>query len=400
MSVAAAHAEPLTSGLLLSADDLPSPRLAALRRAEAWRLLKQLGAEVPEAARPLADLARSAPDRAVDVLMEPSSAVLARTGRAIEAASAWMLELARQGALTRSIELRGPRIVSPTLSLTLAWGARVRLSVANERLSLDGEGPSRSWPLTRDALLADRDPRLDVSETFVPLARRAHGVLRFATVDTNPLAMLETHPDKSGNALSLGGRDASAWEQSLREAIAILERHVPGVLDEMAMLSLLLVPVGYDAERHVSASYREYVGACYLTLHPDVRTLAEAIVHEFQHNKLNLASYHDVLLENAHGVMVRSPVRPDLRPLWGILLAVHAFVPVAELYRRMLDAGDRGPVEKRLADIVARNDEGLATLREHARPTRVGAALLDEIASLHAQHLRLRLDRPGAVSWE
>jgi HEXXH motif-containing protein len=127
--------------------------------------------------------------------------------------------------------------------------------------------------------------------------------------------------------------------------------------------------------------------------------MAEAMVHEFQHNKANLASYHDALLDNPAGTLVRSPVRPDPRPIWGVLLAVHAFVAVAELYRRMSASGD-GSVRARLGDVIARNDEGLRTLRQHARPTRIGAALLEELEGLHAEHLALALPGPAAAAWE
>src|SRR5205085_553303 len=77
----------------------------------------------------------------------------------------------------------------------------------------------------------------------------------------------------------------------------------------------------------------------YLTLNPNAMTMAEAVVHEFQHNKFNVVADEVAFLTNAFHPLYPSPVRPDPRPLWGILLAVHAFLPVAELYRRLRDAG-------------------------------------------------------------
>ena len=106
-----------------------------------------------------------------------------------------------------------------------------------------------------------------------------------------------------------------------------------------------IIPVGYDAVRHLSASYREAVGTVYLTLHPSVMIMTEAVIHEFQHNKFNVSAYSADYLSNAFHPLYKSPVRPDPRPLWGILLAVHAFLPVAELYRRMRD--DRPPAGRR-----------------------------------------------------
>ena len=76
-------------------------------------------------------------------------------------------------------------------------------------------------------------------------------------------------------------------------------------------------------------------------------------------------------------------MRPDPRPLHGVLLAVHAFVPVARLYERMREAGHplarRPGFEARSCQVVAGNHDGIATLCEHALPTRFGAPVLEEL---------------------
>ncbi len=386
-----------SSGLLLP--DASHARLIALRRAEAFRLLKAHAAAGDiEVASALAELARSSKADAADVLMDPAAAVLARSDRFALAGDAWMFELAHRGLLKKRFVMRGQRVISLPLRLSLAWPQGVRMTLSAKHLELNGGGPASTLSLTRESLLEARDPRLTVRETFAPLLdANAHGEVLFALDDPNPLAMIEAHPDKDGNALSLGDFDVAAWTHSLSEALEMIARHLPGVVDEMRLLSLLAVPVGYHAEKHVSASYREYVGACYLTLHPNVHTLAEALVHEFQHNKANLASHHDPLLENAQGTLVRSPVRPDLRPLWGVLLAVHAFVPVAELFLRIWKSGSNH-VRDRLRDVIQKNEEGLQTLREHARPTRIGAMLIEEMSDLHAVHRSVEFGAPKGSS--
>ena len=85
------------------------------------------------------------------------------------------------------------------------------------------------------------------------------------------------------------------------------------------------------------------------------------------------------MLENALEPLYASPVRPDPRPLHGVLLAVHAFVPVARLYERMIEQGATG-LEARFRDVVRVNREGMSVLLPNARPTRVGQGLLDELA--------------------
>ncbi|MCA9639184.1 MAG: hypothetical protein KC492_00785, partial [Myxococcales bacterium] len=174
-------------------------------------------------------------------------------------------------------------------------------------------------------------------------------------------------------------------------AFSTIESHYPELAQEMQLVMQSYHPVGYDPERHLSASYAEAIGAAYLSLHPDSMTLSEALIHEFCHNKINTLFAGDQLLENAFEPLFSSPVRPDPRPLYGVLLAVHAFVPVAELYRRMLEAGaavSASPAFRaRYEQIVAKNLDGIATLRTHASPTPTGAWCLAELfAWADAQH--------------
>lgn len=207
--------------------------------------------------------------------------------------------------------------------------------------------------------------------------------IALALADDNPLAMDEAHPDKRGNALSLGDRSSDEWSRSLEDALARVARHLPELREEMTLGLAQIVPVGFEPERHLSASYREAIGTIYLTLHPDPMTMTEAVVHEFQHTKLNALAELDPLLENAFSPLYASPVRPDPRPLHGVLLAVHAFLPNALLYSRMRDAADPLSATVRFAarhaEIVRGNRSGLDVLLEHARPTAIGRALLDEL---------------------
>lgn len=205
------------------------------------------------------------------------------------------------------------------------------------------------------------------------------GAIVLALEDNNPLAMHEAHPDKPGNAVDLGGHQAREWVASLREALGIVRAHLPDLRDEMDLYVQQIVPVGFYADKHLSASYREAIGTLYLSLHPNALTMVEALVHEFQHNKLNALLESDRVLENGQEPLYPSPVRPDPRPLHGVLLAVHAFVPVALLYQRMMAGGDARASERRLREIARINREGTDVLRAHARPTPVGKALLDEL---------------------
>ena len=217
----------------------------------------------------------------------------------------------------------------------------------------------------------------------------APGVV-LAQHDNNPISDFEAHPDKTGNQLDLGDAPVEAWRASLVASLDLIERQLPVLRAEMDLVLQTLVPVGTDDQAHLSASYREAIGQVYLTLHPKLMTMAEALVHEYQHNKLNMLFHLDPVMENAYWPLYKSPVRPDPRPLHGVMLAAHAFVPVAEMYRRMADSGDpeaqRGGFEGRWRQIVAKNTEALDVLVAHAQPSPAGRQVIDEMVALNNEH--------------
>lgn len=306
-----------------------------------------------------AALTSSPPGALAAILRRPHAAALVRTLRVTApAASAALLtellatlahDLLHLGVLPAPLALRAtpPRVVS-LLSRTVTTY------------------PARTVTRPFHALYEDDERALD--ETVLALA------------DNNPLSMFEAHPDKQGNAIDLGGRPVPEWTVALRSAFDLVAQHLPELREEMRLFVQAIVPVGYDAEQHLSASYREALGTVYMTLHPSPMTMVEALVHEFSHHKLNALFEVDDVLENAFSPLYPSPVRPDPRPLHGVLLAVHAFVPVARLYEKMQAGGDRRAGATRYAEIVRGNREGTEVLRAHARPTAVGRGLIDELS--------------------
>jgi len=172
---------------------------------------------------------------------------------------------------------------------------------------------------------------------------------------------------------------------SLRQTLALIRVGLPALYAEMELALHQIVPVGYDESRHLSASFRENLGTASPPLHPQPMTMVEAVVHEFSHNKLNALFEIDLVLHNAFDPLFASPVRPDPRPLHGVLLAVHAFLAVESLYRALRKLNHpvcKGPgFETRLDSIAAGNRAGLQTL-ENAEPTDAGARLLAELRAL------------------
>jgi HEXXH motif-containing protein len=212
--------------------------------------------------------------------------------------------------------------------------------------------------------------------------------LEFAMYDSNPLSMYEAHPEKWGNAISLGDKSLQHWLGAFREALDHIKVGLPEWYEELKHTLRRIVPVGYLPERHLSASYREAPGLAYLTLCDDPLTIAEAIVHETQHSKVNALSWIDPVVHNGLTTWTQSPVRPDLRPLWGVLLAVHAFVPVAAMYDRLASMGH--PVSqterfaRRRAEILAGNHRGMVAVLEKSEASEQGGRMIREMNRLHS----------------
>lgn len=204
--------------------------------------------------------------------------------------------------------------------------------------------------------------------------------------DTNVLWSEEAHPDKEGNAIDLGGHPVDEWLARIDEALALIEVALPTLFAELRLSLRRIVPVGYEPEMHLSASYVEAPGQIYITLHPNALTMAEAIIHETQHGKLNALSWLDAVLHNGRSEWTTSPVRDDLRPLMGVLLAVHAFVPVAALHASLAQLGHEASHQSRFAarreEVLLSNGEGIRTLHRLGAWSPIGERVFGALGAL------------------
>ncbi len=309
--------------------------------------------------------------------------------------------LARNHALPADgVELRQvpSRILCPDADMEVAFettGRHRPLRFFPGVVAFDGSASIRCEVLEQGA---EADTKLPAGISRRRAYRSVTDTIRLALTDNNPLAEFEAHPEKAGNALSLGGKSEDAWLDSLRHALTIVGEATPELGAEIPLIVQTVVPVGFEPEKHLSASYAEAIGTIYLSLHPNPLTMAEALVHEYSHNKLNALFALDPLLDNGFQPLFRSPVRPDPRPLHGILLAAHAFLPVATLFERLRNTrhplAKEGGFEPRFTRIRARNNDAITTLREHAKPTAVGRAILGELYEIND---RFRDKEPGAA---
>jgi HEXXH motif-containing protein len=360
----------------------------------------ELRADVLAVERAVSTLRRKDVGPLASVLRRPHLSTLARVLRGIAPGEAGALttelcallafDLAWLGALPHEITLRHlpPRLVSlpAQVELTLPPGVRgARFANGSINVSI-GDGGEVDADRSASRLDLPAIARGDDHPWVRRPYRALDGQSVLALVDNNPLAHIEAHPDKQwGNRVDLGGRSQDEWVSGLREALSLVGTALPGMGADIDLLLSQIIPVGYDAERHLSCSYQEAVGTIYVTLHPSPMTMAEALIHEVSHNKLNALFEVDPVLENSRDELYDSPLRPDPRPLHGVLLAVHAFLPVARMYERLLEIGhpfaSSPAFRERFEAIVRGNREGTRVLRDSARPTPLGKGLFAEIMS-------------------
>lgn len=318
---------------------------------------------------PLARVLKESPAVFLGTLALPTVGAALGGGDLVGGMPHLLLELARRGVLPeQGIFWSAPvrALVSPALGAHRQFSPpRVGVLFQNGLVTVS---PTEEWALSPEV-----EPRA------WPLA---HGAWLLGA-DTNPLAMFEAHPEKEGNGLDFGTATPAEWVAALDEARARIARFAPELAHEHAQVLGGVVPVGTHGERSFSASYKEAIGLVYVSLHKASVTMTEALVHEVQHSKLNLLAWSDRLIENS-GELYKSPVRPDPRPLWGVLLAVHAFLPVARLHRAMLDAGAPEADPERYRAVCEKNHEGMEVLRAAARPTATGLSLVQGLDRLEA----------------
>ncbi|MBT2545015.1 hypothetical protein J7E99_31005 [Streptomyces sp. ISL-44] len=250
-----------------------------------------------------------------------------------------------------------------------------RISLPGSGLALEGAAPWAPTSLTVD------DGRLTWSGRQLRVPRLVGG----------------TELNWLDRDLRLGGRprftyaeldpgQAQRWQHELNSHLDLVGAVCAPLAEEIAGGLGVIVPVlSPDPSRvHVSGSFHEAPGLVALALGEPMAT-AEALVHEYGHQKLNAVLPLDPLIVDDTGeAAYYSPWREDPRPLSGLLHAVYSFVSVADFYRAVLDTPDAEGLDPRSVvnrayRVVRQVRDGLGELRAAASLTPPGAAFVDAV---------------------
>ncbi|MFJ4105311.1 aKG-HExxH-type peptide beta-hydroxylase [Amycolatopsis japonica] len=179
----------------------------------------------------------------------------------------------------------------------------------------------------------------------------------------------------------LPGKDLADWQRLIDEACHLVATHLPGLARIMPVGLASLVPKPQVLFRNPSASTGEAFGSAVVGLPTDGASLAETLIHEFQHIVLGGLLHLVELYEPDPRERIYVAWRDDPRPLSGALQGVYAFFGVTAFWRALARAGT-SPRRSGFEFAYWRQQtwRTLQVLRVDSTLTDAGRRFLDDIA--------------------
>lgn len=196
------------------------------------------------------------------------------------------------------------------------------------------------------------------------------------------------------DTLPSSGRTSLGFQRSQVDLVArglsVIARYLPGLFAQIRreIRWIAVNPMSeYDAMNYVSSS--ELGGAFAFRGVPNPYSAAEAMIHEFHHNRLfaleeDGSLFEDGALGHEDEALYYSPWRDEPRPLRGILHAIYVTTAQTRLWIEIVRRGDVDPA----LEAYARNELvrhplileiAIGQMDRHARLTKAGAIYFDEI---------------------
>jgi HEXXH motif-containing protein len=167
------------------------------------------------------------------------------------------------------------------------------------------------------------------------------------------------------------------WTKLLGEAWHLLTRWHGDCAEELAAGLRALVPLGAGTDVFAASSSHAF-GAVALSAKATATQLAEALVHEIQHSKLN-ALVDLVDLTTTDTGWVYAPWRDDPRGLIGLLHGIYAFTAVVEFWHVQRDLVPRAESRRARFSFALRRGQvraAIESLRGDTRLTDLGRAFV------------------------
>lgn len=151
-------------------------------------------------------------------------------------------------------------------------------------------------------------------------------------------------------------------------AMQALNAVLPACVGWAASVTRVVVPLCRElGTKFKSGSRSDLPGVVFFDLHGGEHQIREALVHESAHQYLCLEEAAGPLIDPAHKGTYVSPLRPDPRPLRGILLAYHALVYMCAYYAACIRCGIGADQEAELEGLRRKCADGQRVLEEQSQ---------------------------------
>ncbi len=138
------------------------------------------------------------------------------------------------------------------------------------------------------------------------------------------------HPEHEKNniGITFWSKSFDDWKELFSHSFSLLATISPGFMSEIHLVIKKIIPFDVSSKKHNSGSYSNAIGCLLMSYPVEVDNpefvLIEAIIHEYNHNKLHLINQNEKLVLSDKREIYYSPYRPDARHLQGIYFWVHA----------------------------------------------------------------------------
>ncbi|WP_433332316.1 FxsB family cyclophane-forming radical SAM/SPASM peptide maturase [Spirillospora sp. CA-294931] len=254
------------------------------------------------------------------------------------------------GADGRTAELDIAHLAAVALAAAQRAGVEAELSlvVREGAVRLPGLGAFRAdGTLVRVRSSADGPRLVDGEGEWLGLRRHSSRWLAPVVDDLDPFRGMDSGLPP---AARLSAKEWALWDEQLAFAGEVLERYVP---EHRVLISAglrVVVPLVQAPDgAYGSQTFRHAFGTVSVAFPGDPEVLAELLLHEFQHVKLNgLLDLCD-LSHRGKDVELRVPWVREPRPVEAALHGAYAFGAVAEFWRARLREDGRERSRERFA---------------------------------------------------
>ncbi|MBO0995915.1 aKG-HExxH-type peptide beta-hydroxylase [Bacillus sp. SD088] len=160
----------------------------------------------------------------------------------------------------------------------------------------------------------------------------------------------------------------------LKNAIESIKCVWPEEFEILNTLLKIIVPI---KGRVVGHSTSCFTGTIFIQIYDNYADTAENLIHEVNHLLLDVVLMKTPLTTNKETSLFKSPWRPDLRPITGILHGTYVYYQIANYYDRLRCQDSE--VIPRFKTIVSKLSDGYNSLLEYGEFTDEGTSTMNRL---------------------